>query len=482
VTVREFIMGSLFSALNTASQSLQAFERAIDVTQNNVSNANSPGYAAQVPELIAQDYQPNTGLNAGGVKEVTQDTRSAYADTAVQQQLSLQGMYQQLQTTLAPLQTVFDVSSGSAIPSALNQLFQSFSQWSTQPSNGNYQTAVLNAAQQTASAFQQAAVQLGQIQSATNNDIQSTVTQINQDAAAIQSFNKQIAQNSQPDAGLSAQVENTLENLSSLANIQVLSGVGGTITVLLGGQTALVEGTEVNAVQAVNNTASNSGNPGAPPTISIVDSDGNDITSQITSGGLAGLLNARNNLLPSLIGGGQQVGGLNTLAQGLANSINSVLAQGSTTTTPPYQPGSPLFTVNSSSPAGMAQSLAVSSTITGSQLAAAQPGPPFVLNGAALTLAGLDSSTPGPINGQGFTQYFSSLAASVGNAVNNANTSATAQSRLVAQAKSLQQQISGVSLDEEAIRLVQIQSSFQAASKVVTVIDNLTQSLMTLIH
>src|ERR1700749_2219137 len=145
-------MGNLFSALNSASQSLQAFERAIDVTQNNVTNANSPGYADQVPQFIPQDFQSNTGVNAGGVQEQTQDTRNTYADTAVQQQLSLQGMYQQLQTTLAPLQTVFDVSSSSAIPSALNQLFQSFSSWASQPNNANYQNSVIEAAQQTATA------------------------------------------------------------------------------------------------------------------------------------------------------------------------------------------------------------------------------------------------------------------------------------------------------------------------------------------
>jgi flagellar hook-associated protein 1 FlgK len=474
-------MGNLFSALTSASQSLQAFGQAIDVTQNNVTNANSPGYADQVPQLISQGFESNTGINFGGVQEETQDTRSTYADTAVQQQLSLQGMYQQLQTTLAPLQTVFDVSSSSAIPSALNQLFQSFSAWSSQPTNTNYQSAVISAAQQTASAFQQAAVQLGQIQTSTTDDIQTTVSQINQDAAAIQSYNEQMGQSSQPNAGLSAQLESTLENLSSLANIQVLKGNGGTVTVLLGGQTALVEGTQVNAIQAVNDTASNSGNPGAAPNIIIEDSNGTDVTGQITSGSLAGLLNARNTVIPSLIGGGQQVGGLNTLAQGLADSVNSVLEQGSTTSTPPYQAGSPLFTYNAAAPAGIAGSLAVSSTITASDLAAADPGPPFVANGAALTLAGLDSSSPGPVDGQGFTQYFGSLTSSVGYAVSNANTQATAQSQLVAQAQSLQQQVSGVSLDEEAVRLVQLQSSYQAASKVVTVIDDTLQSLINMV-
>ena len=170
-----------------------------------------------------------------------------------------------------------------------------------------------------------------------------------------------------------------------------------------------------------------------------------------------------------------------SLAQSFADTINNVLAQGTTSSAPPYQSGSPLFTYNAAAPAGIAGSLAVSSTMTGSQLAAASPGPPFVLNGTELTLAGLDSSSPGPVGGQGFTQYFSSLTASVGNAVNNANTSSTAQSQLVAQAKSLQQQVSGVSLDAEAVQLVQLQSASQAASKVVTVIDSMTQSLLGMI-
>ncbi len=470
-------MGNLLTALNTAGQSLQAFEQAMAVTENDVTNANSPGYANQVPEMVSLSFQSTGSGPAGGVEEVTQDTRSAYADATVQQQLSLQGLYQQLQTSLTPLENVFDVSSSSPIPSALNQLFQSFSQWATDPSDANYQSAVIDAAQQTASAFNQAAVQLGQIQTSTAQDIQSTVTEINQDASTIQSLNEQIAQNPQANAGLSAQMESTLENLSGLANIQVITGSGGQVTVLLGGQTALVEGSQVNAIQAVNNTASNAGNAGAAPLISIQNADGNDVTSQITGGSLAGLLSVYNTTLPSLIGGGQQTGGLNTLAQSLADSVNSVLEQGSTTDTPPYQAGTALFTYNDASPAGIAGSLSVTSGITGSDLAAASTNPSFVANGAANTLAALDSSGNGP-DGEGFTGYFASLTSTVGYAVSNASTAATAQTSLVAQAQSLQQQVSGVSLDEEATQMIQLQSSYDAASKLVTIIDDTLQTLM----
>jgi flagellar hook-associated protein 1 FlgK len=468
-------MGNLFSALGSAGDALKAFQTALDVTQNNVTNASTPGYAKQVPGLDSLSFQPENGL-LGGVKENTQDTRNEFAETAVRQQTSLLGQFQQLQTSLAPLQNVFDVSATSPIPTALNQLFTSFSNWSANPGDASARTAVLSAASQVSAAFQQAAKQLDSIRTSTDRDIQSTVTQINQDAALIQSYNATIARGGTPDAGIDAQLHNALESLSNLADVQVLRGNGNTVTVLLGGQTPLVIGEQVNVIQAQSASTTGAVNPNGAPNTQIVDSSGNDITSQITSGSLAGLLSVRNNLLPSLAGGANQNGELNTLAKGLADAVNNLQAQGSTTSTPPFQAGAPIFTYDATSATDSAKTLAVSPTITTSQLAPVDIGPPVVSNGNALKLASLDSGSQ--INGQNFTQYFGSLVSRVGNAAATADTQATAQQSLVAHAKSLRQQLSGVSLDEEAIRLVQLQRSYQAASRIVSVVDQLAQTLL----
>lgn len=474
-------MGTLFGALSTAGEALRAFQQSVDVTQNNVTNANSPGYAKQVPILDSLAFQPQNGL-MGGVQEKTQDTRNEFAETAVQQQTSLLGEFQQLQTSLAPLQSVFDVSANSAIPSALNQLFQSFSAWSAQPNDINGRNAVITAANSVATAFQQAANQLAQIRTSTENDLQSTVAQINQAAAVIRDYNVAVGRQSGPDAGLSAQLHSALENLSSLADVQVVPGNGGTVTVLLGGQTPLVIGDQLNALKVQLTPAANALNPNAPPNAAIIDSNGADVTSQVSSGSLQALLSVHNNLIPSLGGGEAQTGDLNVLAKGIADAVNNTLAQGSTTATPPYQAGAPLFTYNANSPASLASSLQVNAALTPDQLAAVDPGPPLVSNGTALKLAGLDSDPTAQINGQNFTQFFSSLATRVGTAAQNADTSAAAQTQLVAQAKNLRQQLSGVSLDEEAIRLVELQRSYQAASKVVNVVDELTQSILNLVQ
>jgi flagellar hook-associated protein 1 FlgK len=48
------------------------------------------------------------------------------------------------------------------------------------------------------------------------------------------------------------------------------------------------------------------------------------------------------------------------------------------------------------------------------------------------------------------------------------------------QAQNLREQISGVSLDEEAIRLVEYQRAYQASARMVTVLSELTEMAVNL--
>ena len=81
-------MGGLFGSLNSSLQALRAFETALNVSQNNVSNSSTPGYARQTIQLEAQPFDANGGL-AGGVKAgQVQSTDNPYADQAVRNQLS----------------------------------------------------------------------------------------------------------------------------------------------------------------------------------------------------------------------------------------------------------------------------------------------------------------------------------------------------------------------------------------------------------
>ena len=85
------------------------------------------------------------------------------------------------------------------------------------------------------------------------------------------------------------------------------------------------------------------------------------------------------------------------------------------------------------------------------------------------------------IDGQSFLSFFGSMGSSVGSQLAAAKTGQSTQQDLLTQAQSLRQQTSGVDLNEEATRVLELQRSYQAASKLMTVIDDMTQSLLAII-
>jgi flagellar hook-associated protein 1 len=441
-----------------------------------VSNVNTPGYARQIAQLESQAFNLSAGL-AGGVQfGGTQSTQNEYLNQAVRTQLSAQGYFTGESNPLASIQSLFDVSGQTGLTGALNNLFQSFSAWGATPNTTTAQ-AVLDQAQAVAQSFQSAASSLSQVTNNLNQQISSNVSQINNLTAAIQQANIAIQNNNTPDAGLDANLHASLESLSQIADITVSFAPNGTATVLLGGQTPLVIGAQQYTIQASFSPTGTPAIPNATPDARILDSNGQDITSHISQGSLGGLLNVRNTVLPSLQGDGQQQGALNQLAQQVADRVNSILTSAQTAG---GQAGSPLFTYGAASPAGIAQTLALDPNITASKLAPVNPGPPVVSNGAALQLAGLgNSTTPADqISGQTILQFLSSMATQAGQSASDAQTGSNLHAQLLAQSRSLKTQVSGVSLDVEAAQVLQLQQGYQAASKMVSVINTLSDALL----
>jgi flagellar hook-associated protein 1 FlgK len=474
-------MGSLFGILNNNLDAIEAFQTALNISQNNVSNASTPGYARQVANLESLPFDPSSGLTGGVRAGTTKSTQDEYVNQAVNSQVSQQGNYTAQSTALASIQGLFDVSGQTGVVGELNNLFQSFSAWSEDPQATSNQQGVLIAAQQLASSFQSTAASLSQTTVQLNQQIGSTVQQINQIASQIQADNVAILRNPDPsagvNAGLDAQLHASIQSLSQLANVSVTYAPDGTATVLLGGQTPLVIGTQQSSIQTNFSGTAGVTYPGGVPNVQILDASGDDITSQVSQGTLGGLLNVRNSVLPSLQGNGQEVGALNQLAQQVADRVNGILTSA---TTPGGAPGSPLFGYDVTSPTDVASTLTLAPGITASTLA---PANASSSNGAALTLANLGQSTaPGDvIAGQTILQFLGSMATQVGQQASNAQAGQNVAAQSLAQAQAVQTQISGVSLDAEAINVMELQKGYQAAGQMVNVIDNLAQTLLNMI-
>ena len=471
-------MGTLFGALSSGLEAIQAFQNALEISQNNVSNASTPGYADQIATFEASAFNIGGGLPGGVQSGPTQSTDSHYADQAVRNQLAAQGNAAAQNTALSSIQSLFDTTGQTGVLGSLNQLFQAFSAWSASPSNSASQT-VLSQAGALAQQFRSAADALGQTTNQLNQQITSTVRQINNLTSQIATDNAAIAQSHPPDPNAQANLEATLESLSKLADVSASYQPNGTATVTLG-QGLLVIGSQNYSISANFSNVPAGGNPNAVADAQIQDATGNDLTSHITQGSLAGLLTVRNTVLPSLQGNAQQQGALNILAQKVADRVNSILTSATTSS---GAAGVALFAYSAASPVDVAATLAVNPAITPATLAASNPGPPVVANGAALQLANLGSSTAAAdtINGQTILQYAATAATNVGQQAATAQTNQNLYTQLLGQAQAVQTQLSGVSLDAEAVKVLELQKGYSAVGKMVSVIDSLATALVNMI-
>src|SRR5580698_8396884 len=108
-------MGSLFGTLNSSLDAIRAFQTALSISQNNVSNASTPGYARQEANLEAPPFLPSAGLTGGVQEGPTISTQNEYADQAVRTQLSQQGNYSAQSGPLQSIQGLFDVSGQTGL-------------------------------------------------------------------------------------------------------------------------------------------------------------------------------------------------------------------------------------------------------------------------------------------------------------------------------------------------------------------------------
>jgi flagellar hook-associated protein 1 len=346
-------MGSLFTSLLNSAGALQVYGREFNAVENNITNANTPGYARQDLPMEAMPFDPANGIPGGVAAGPLQNSRSDYLEQSVRNQQQQLGFAQQRVQDLGQVTPLFDLTAGSGLPSALNSFFNSFSQLAVNPNDAATRQSVIAQASQIAQAFNQNATGLQQASGNVDSQTRANVSQINQLAGQIASLNAQFASTSgaATDAGLDAQMHAALENLSQVANFTVIRTNDGGYNVYLGGQTPLVLAQSQYAIQA---------DFSSPQTV-LRDAQGNDVTSQITQGSLGALLQEKNTLLPGYMTQ------LNTLAQSFADQVNQGQANGVDQS---GVPGANLFSYDQTSDA--ASSLAVTG-ITPDQIAAAHP-------------------------------------------------------------------------------------------------------------
>jgi flagellar hook-associated protein 1 FlgK len=164
-------MGGLNIAFNTIQSALEADQEAINVTANNVGNANTPGYSRETVSWDETDpvtidgQQIGTGVTISGVtsqRDLVLNQAIDQGEQALSEATSRGNGMTDIQDIFNQVATSTNSSGAGGIGSALTGFFDSLSSLETSPSSSADRTAVLSAANTLTSAFNSAASSLNQ--------------------------------------------------------------------------------------------------------------------------------------------------------------------------------------------------------------------------------------------------------------------------------------------------------------------------------
>lgn len=447
---------TLLHSIGTSA--LLANQRALSTTAHNIANVNTEGYSRQRVDFRAREVsgQPlGQGVDAGIVSRFN-DANATYR---LQQSIADHGALAAGSELSGRLDAMLS-SADSGLATPLRQFVDAVDGLAADPAAVETRVEMLGAAETLAQRFAQLQNGIDDLNGELNTRISGSVDEINGIADRIAKLNDEIASNGggalgQQPNDLLDQRDQLITELSSLVDVTTAPQGDGSINVYIGNGLGLVVGSKNDSLQAVPGTT-----PADPTRVFL---NGGNVSSQIQGGELGGVLSFRSEILNPA----QQE--LSTLAQSLADAVNSTQAAGSDLN---GNPGQPLFATN---PPSARLELLISDP---DELAAAAAGEPAgsADNSNALALA--DALRAPQVGNRTLQEANVGLVGRVGAQARRLEGAETAQAALVAHHQNLRDEISGVNLDEEAANMIRYQQTYQAAAQIIATANAMFDSLL----
>jgi len=437
-----------------AARGLDAQRMGLELTGQNISNVNTPGYARRVVDFASVPGQDSRSAGGGVTVMGIRAIRDSFLERRVQQEVPTEGRAAALAELLQVVQTGIG-ASGASLDARLSEVFGSFSRLADAPASAVARADVLNATDELAQSFHDISSRLVDSQRSAEGRVRSTVEEINALGEQLAALNRSLS-SAGPDGKLSVQDQQAviIRNLSTLVDVDVLTNPGGGLDVTIGNGRALVIAGESYAVEAV---------AGPPNGLSAIESGGRVITDEISGGRLAGAIEARDVNIPDYMSR------LDTIAFEVVRQVNALHRTGFDQQGNTNQDFfTPLGAV-----AGAARLFAVDPGVAadGGQIAAAGVNA-VGDNAVAKSLASLRDALVLDGNSATLIEGWSSLAYRVGRDTRSAVDGQKAQADIVKQIDALRDSVSGVSLDEEAVQMIKFQRAFEANARYFSAVDD----------
>ncbi len=238
--------------LNTSLTGMLAFQRALQVTSHNISNANTPGYSRQVAEFSARVGSGAGNTYVGGGTQISTIERM-YDDLKGQQLQTATTAFARFDT-LNTLSSRIDnllADADTGLNSGLQSYFNALQDVANDPSSLPARQALIGEAEGLAGRFQTLDRQLGELDDEVNGRIQLAVSEINGIAQAIADVNDKIALANNaaiPPNDLLDERDRLVTRLSEFVSVDTAIQDDGTMNVFIGSGQSLVLGARASTL------------------------------------------------------------------------------------------------------------------------------------------------------------------------------------------------------------------------------------------
>jgi flagellar hook-associated protein 1 FlgK len=481
-------MRSTFFGLEIGKRGLQTQQFALEVTGHNIANANTPGFTRQEAVMSTTAPFPTPSLNrAAGAGQVgtgvditeIRRMRDNFLDMQMRGESRSLGYWEAQSDILAKIEGIVNEPSESGLRTVMENLWKAVEALSNDPESLAARSLVTERAKSLAETFNYLDTKMNELTTDLNSTLQTRVDEVNSLGRQIADLNQQILKVEVTDANandLRDKRDYLVDQLAKIIDIRVSEDQRGTVTITTSGR-PLVQGERSSELVLGYVTGDTDQ---LYPEIYWADDTVQSVPLDISGGYIRGVIDARGRWDE---GDSKGVGfipafreHLDTLAREFAGEFNAIHQGGFDLD---GIGGDVFFKAKDGASDISAGNIAVNELLLADprKIAAALLDADGAFNKGdghnALELAQLKQKKIHELGDFTPEDYYSALIGELGVTAQEAYRMADNQELLVSQIESNRQSVSGVSLDEEIVNMIRFQHAYSAASRLITVMDEM---------
>lgn len=453
-------------------------QTALQTSGHNIANKSTEGFSRQRVEIQTNVPVGQGKLRYGMGSKTAAVTRinNPYLEKQIGNERALSGFYDGKSEAMARVEGVYNEQQNKGLNQFVADFFSSVQELANSPESLATRTQVRETADFLTKDFKRVNTQLKEITRDLDQQITSQLDEVNGMTKEIASLNEKIQAvelsgghaNDERDRR-----ELLLKQVGDRINIRWAEGSDTTVTVTAGNTALLVAGYDAKTLEAKGTPESKTKGEGNVD-IFYFNKEGGEpvnVTSQMVGGRIGGTLEVRDKIVTELLSD------VDKMAYSFAANMNEVHRSGFNA----YNETRMDFFELPTEVHNASANLKVANEIlddVGRIATAGSPGSPGDPRIATKMARLQQGKTMGGENT--FDEFYNSIVGKVGVQTRRAETASQTQKDIVKQMNNLRESISGVSLDEEATKLIEYQKSFDASARLIRTADEMFDTVLNL--